>query len=61
MIDKKIKISVQVEGEKFSITCHHIFGGRFRVKMGKSWSEKVGLLTVTEIFDLSRKWVVSAI
>lgn len=56
---KIIKISVEVGEKKFSLNCHEHLFGKFRVKRGRSWSSKAGFLTLTEIFNMSRKWVVA--
>lgn len=56
--NKIIKVSIQVGGKKFTLNCHSALYGKYRVKRGRSWS-KTGLLSLTEIFEKSRKWAVA--
>jgi len=58
MKDKIIRISIEVGGGKFSLNCHPMLFDKYKVKRGRSWSNKVGLITMTGIFDLCRKWAV---
>ena len=53
-----LKITIECNGKKFSLNCSPVMFDRWRVKNGRSWSKKVGLVTLTEIFNLARKWTV---
>lgn len=61
IIVKKIKISVDVDGKHFRITAHQHLYKKWRIKSGRSWSKKVNYLTITEIFELARRWTVKVI
>jgi len=51
-----VRITIEANGERFSISAHRALGRRYRVTVGRTWSRKHPLITITEIFDLSRRW-----
>jgi hypothetical protein len=53
-----IKISIEVNGERLSVNLSPYIFGKYRVKVGRSYSDKVPVSTLTEVFNLCRKWVV---
>jgi len=53
-----IKIMVEANGNRFSINCRRHLFNKYSIKLGRSKSIKNGLLTITEITELTRKWLV---
>jgi len=53
-----IKIIIEANGKRFSINCRRNLFNKYRIKLGRSKSIKTGLLTITEITELTRKWLV---
>ena len=58
-----IKITVQINEEKLSLNLSPLFyqSNRFSVKTGRSKSLKVPDATITQVFDILRRWVVKRI
>jgi len=56
--DKKIRIKIEVGDKKFSLTLTPCLFGKYTVKIGRSHSTKHKLITITEVFNLLRKWTV---
>lgn len=54
----QIRITVEANGERFSISGEWMLNGRYRVKRGRSISRKMPDATLTEIFNEARKWSV---
>lgn len=51
-------ITVRVGGKAFAIGGVLLPDGRLHIKRGRSWSEKMPVATITEIFAESRKFAV---
>lgn len=60
MIEKNrdIKVKIQCGDKHFSITLKPVMFDKYRVKIGRSYSKKHGLITRTKAFDILRKWAV---
>ena len=54
-----ITIAIKIGDESFSIHGMKMIDGTFKLKRGRSWSEKMPYATLSQIFDLSRKWAVN--
>lgn len=54
----QIRIIIEVNGERFSISGEWMLDGKYRVKRGRSLSTKKPVATLSEIFNESRKWAV---
>ena len=57
-IKADISISIRCGDQSFTLNCIRLPDGRYLVKRGRKRSAKVPLATLSEIFDLSRKWAV---
>ena len=53
-----IKIIIEAYGKRFSLNCEEHLFGQYRIKSGRSVSDKKPLGTLTDIFELGRKWSV---
>lgn len=53
-----IYITVKVGGKSFSIGGVKLPNGRYAIKRGRSWSNKIRSATLSEIFTEARKWAV---
>jgi len=53
-----IKIRIESGDRSFTLNCSRGLFGKYRIKLGRTRSEKMPLATLTEIFDLARKWAV---
>lgn len=58
-----IKITVQVNDEKLSLNLSPLLyrPNRFLIKTGRSKSLKIPDATISQIFDILRRWVVKRI
>lgn len=54
-----LKISITAANKTFSISALKLPNGKFIIKRGRVRSAKMPSATITQIFDLSRKWAVS--
>ena len=55
----QISISIRVGNESFSISGMRLLNGRYKVKIGRSWSVKIPDESITGIFDIARRWAVA--
>ncbi len=58
-----IKITVQVNEDKLSLNLSPLYfrSNRFSIKTGRSKSQKIPDATITQVFDILRRWVVKRI
>lgn len=54
-----ITISIRIGDNAFTLNCIRLPDHRYLVKRGRKVSTKTPCATLSEIFDLSRKWAVS--
>lgn len=59
IIENTIRIKIEVGEKKFSLNLKPVMFGKYSVKVGRSHSTKHGLLTITQVFDILRKWTVA--
>ncbi|OGT01882.1 MAG: hypothetical protein A2143_02380 [Gallionellales bacterium RBG_16_57_15] len=57
-IKSDIYITIRAGGKSFSIGGVLLQDGHYAIKRGRSWSRKVPLATLTDIFTQARKWAV---
>lgn len=57
-ISSNVRISIEANGRSFRLNASRALHGRYRLKVGRSWSTKHANTTLTEIFELGRKWAV---
>lgn len=57
-IKSDIYITVKSGKRQFSIGGVKMLDGRYKIKRGRSWSERRPFATLTEIFTEARKWSV---
>lgn len=53
-----IKITIEANGDKFSLNLAPSLFGKFSVKVGRTPSKKHRIATLTEVFELLRVWTV---
>lgn len=53
-----LKITIEMNKRRFSLNCVRGPWGRYHIKRGRSWSRKTPDATLTEIFEMCRKWAV---
>lgn len=53
-----VVISIEANGKKFTLNAHRALHRKYRLKVGRSWSRKYPLTTLTEIFDKARGWAI---
>lgn len=58
-IKADLTISISAGGKSFKLNCIRLPDHHYIVKRGRKRSEKVPTATISEIFDLSRKWAVN--
>jgi hypothetical protein len=56
-----LKITIVIDNKSFSISGLKLPNGKYLIKRGRSKSVKMPVATLTQIFDLSRKWAVKNI
>ena len=56
-----LSIAIKIGKKSFTLNCVRLPDNRFMVKRGRLKSEKMPYATLTEIFDLSRKFAVHLI
>lgn len=54
-----LKITIEAGGKSFTLNCLKLPDHSFIVKRGRKVSERIPRATISEIFDVSRKWAVS--
>lgn len=54
-----LKITIEAGGKSFTLNCLKLPDHSFVVKRGRKVSERIPRATISEIFDVSRKWAVS--
>ena len=54
-----LKITIEAGGKSFTLNCLKLPDHTFIVKRGRKVSERIPRATISEIFDVSRKWAVS--
>lgn len=54
-----LKITIEAGGKSFRLNCLKLPDHSFIVKRGRKVSERIPRATISEIFDVSRKWAVS--
>jgi len=52
-----LKITVEMNGKRFSLNCRRIMYKKYAVKVGRSKSKKIPLSTKTEIMRLISEWL----
>ncbi len=57
-VSADVRISVEAGGSRFTLNACRGLHRRYRLKVGKSWSTKHKSATLTEVFDLARRWAV---
>lgn len=58
-IKADLTISIRSGEKAFTLNCIKLPDNRYLVKRGRKVSEKMPTATLSEIFDLSRKWACS--
>lgn len=53
-----LKISITASDRTLTISALKLPNGQYLIKRGRAKSQKMPLATLTQIFDLSRKWAV---
>lgn len=53
-----IKITIEANGHKFSLNLTPMLFEKYLVKIGRTPSKKHRLSTLTEVFEILRKWTV---
>jgi hypothetical protein len=53
-----LSIAIKVGDKSFTLNCVQLPDNRYLVKRGRNVSEKMPYATISQIFDLSRKWAV---
>jgi len=53
-----IKITIEANGEKFTLNLAPAFFGKYFVKVGRTPSKKHRISTLTEVFEILRRWTV---
>ena len=53
-----ITIAIKIGKEKLSLNCFQLPDQSFLIKRGRSVSVKMPTATLTEVFDLARRWAV---
>ena len=53
-----INITIRAGEKTFSIGGVRLPDGHYAIKRGRSWSRKMPLATLTDIFTQARKWAV---
>jgi hypothetical protein len=53
-----ITISIHIGEKSFTIGGLRLMNGQYKIKRGRSWSQKTPLATMSEIFAEARKWAV---
>ena len=54
-----LKITITAQNKSFSISALELPNGKYLLKRGRSKSQKMPIATLTQIFNLSRKWAVN--
>ena len=57
-IKSDIYISIRVGEKSFAIGGVLLPDGRYKIKRGRSWSEKTPSASLSQIFETARKWAV---
>lgn len=58
-IKSDLSIAIKIGDKAFTLNCVKLPNNQFLVKRGRLKSEKMPYATLSEIFDVSRKWAVN--
>ena len=58
-IKADLSISIRAGDKSFTLNCIRLPDNSFVVKIGRHVSQKMPRATISEIFDVSRKWAVA--
>jgi len=53
-----VSIKIRAGNRTFTISGVKMLDGRYKIKRGRSWSEKLLYASASQIFAEARKWVV---
>lgn len=57
-IKSDICITIKAGKRSFTIGGVKMLDGRYKIKRGRSWSDKLPMATISKIFTEARKWAV---